>query len=117
MVNRRVGMSRLGCLVTLLLVAALGYFGVNVGEVYYRYFLFEDAMEHTVRFADRHSDEAIRRILRETAAELGLPEAAQTINVRRAGRSITVSAEYIELIELPLYVREVHLNPSAEAEL
>ena len=44
MVTRRAGASSLGCLVSLLLVAAVGYFGVNAGEVYFRFYQFQDAM-------------------------------------------------------------------------
>ena len=38
MVRSRPGSSSLGCLFALLLLSAAGYFGVNVGEVYFRYF-------------------------------------------------------------------------------
>jgi len=44
MVRSRAGRSSLGCLVALLLVVALIYFGVKVGEVYWRAYEFKDAM-------------------------------------------------------------------------
>ena len=48
MVNQRRGSSSLGCLFTLLVLAAVLYFGINVGEVYFRYFQYKDAMRQEV---------------------------------------------------------------------
>ena len=47
MVSRRdrPGKSTLGCLFTLLIVVAAGYFAFNVGEVYLRYYRFRDSMQ------------------------------------------------------------------------
>ena len=113
MVRARRGRSSLGCLISLLLVAAVAYFGVNAGEMYLRYYRFRDAMGQEVRFAGQKSDEAIRRRLAALADSLGLPEAAGRVQVRRDGRRITVSSEYYERIELPLTVREVRFAPHA----
>ena len=56
MVRQRRGMSSLGCLVLLLLVAAAGYFGVNIGEHYFRFYQFQDDMRQEVKFAAHNSD-------------------------------------------------------------
>jgi len=114
MVTRRFGGSSLGCLFTLLVIAAIGYFGVNIGEVYFRYFQYKDAMRQEVRFAAHNNDAIIVRHLRDQADSLGLPEAARNVTVQRDGRHIEIEAEYYEHIELPLTVREVYLNPHAE---
>jgi len=114
MVTRRRGSSSLGCLFTLLVLAAVGYFGVNAGEVYFRYYQYKDAMRQEVRFAAHNNDAVIVRHLREQADSLGLPDAARNVVVQRDGRHIEVEAEYYEHIELPLTVREVYLNPHAE---
>lgn len=111
--GRRSGRSSLGCLVVLLLLSTGIYFGVNVGEVYLRFYRFQDAMKQEVRFAGRNSDIVIRRRLRATADTLGIPEAAANVRVRRRGRSITIDSEYYEHIELPLYVREKRFSPRA----
>ena len=60
MVTRRRGASTLGCLVMLLLVAAGVYFGVNVGEVYWRYYEYQDdiAQQVALELADRLTSEA-----------------------------------------------------------
>ena len=56
MVRRRTGRGSLGCLVMLLILAAVVYFGVNVGEVYWRFYQYQDAMRQEVRFAAHNSN-------------------------------------------------------------
>lgn len=114
MVTLRRGSSSLGCLFTLLIVAAVLYFGVNAGEVYFRYYQYKDAMRQEVRFAAHNSDAVIIRHLRAQADSLELPEGAHNVVVQRDGRHIEIEAEYYDHIELPLTVREVYLNPHAE---
>ena len=114
MVTLRRGSSSLGCLFSLLVFAAVLYFGVNIGEVFFRYFQYKDAMRQEVRFAAHNNDAIIVRHLRDQADSLGLPEAARNVLVQRDGRHIEIEAEYYEHVELPLTVREVYLNPHAE---
>lgn len=117
MVTARRGASSLGCLVTLLVVVAIAYFGANAAEVYIRYYRYRDAMNQAVRFAAHTTDASIRRDLRAFADSLGLPDGAQNVTVRRGRGIIAISSDYYEQIELPLMVREVHLNPHAEGPL
>ena len=110
----RRGASRLGCLLLLVLLVAAAYFAVNVGEVYYRYYRFRDAMGQQARFAVRVSDAAVQQRLRAIADSLGLPEAAGNVSIRRSPGLIEVWSEYFEHVELPLFVREFHFTPSVE---
>jgi hypothetical protein len=112
-VTARSGKGSLGCLLTLLIIAAIGYFGVNAGEVYVRFYQFQDAMKQEVRFAAHNPDAVILRHLRAQVDSLGLPESAGEVNLQRDGRHIEIESEYYEHIELPLTVREVHFNPRA----
>jgi hypothetical protein len=114
MVRPRRGRSTLGCLIPLLIVAAVCYFGVNIGEVYFRFYQYQDAMRQEVRFAAHNSDAVIVRRLQQQVDSLGLPEAAGEVTLQRDGRHIVLESEYYEHIELPLMVREVHFNPHAE---
>ena len=111
------GRSTLGCLLLLLVVTAVGYFGVNVGEVYARYYRFRDAMHQEVRFARSRTDADIKRRLQAFADSVGLPAEAGQVSVKRGGNSISVWSEYDERVELPLFVRDFHFAPSAEGEL
>ena len=56
MVTEQRGLSSLGCLVTLMLVAAVLYFGVGIGEHYFRFYQYQDSMRQEVRFAAHNSD-------------------------------------------------------------
>jgi hypothetical protein len=98
----------------MLVVAVVVYFGVNIGEVYLRYYKYQDAMRQEVRFASQNADSVIMRHLREHADSLGLPEAAAHVTLQRDKSGIQMESEYYEHIELPLMVREVRFNPHAE---
>ena len=114
MVNRR-GRSTLGCLFTLLVIVAVGYFAVNVGEVYFRYYQFRDSMEQAARFAAHYDDDGLRQRLRLAADSLNLPESAHQVQVRRREHHIVIWTEYFDHIEMPGYVREVRLSPRVES--
>lgn len=116
MVRSRAGRSSLGCLFTLLLFVAAAYFGVNVGEAYWRSYQYQDAMAQTIRFADKLSDADIVARLHATADSLGLPADAYDLDLERGRGIVSVSAEYQEPVELPGTVRELPMHPHAEAE-
>ena len=110
--NRR-GAGKLGCLLTLLIVAAALYFGVNAFEKYYVYLQFKDAMAQEIRFRSFLPDEKIKANLRAVADSLGLPEDAGIVTITRARGIMTIESHYEELIELPGYKKEVHFEPKA----
>lgn len=114
MVKRRRGASRLGCLVSLLLVVAVAYFGYNVGEVYFRYYQLRDAMEQEARFAQNRDDATVRSRLAAAADSLGLPEDATRFRITRDAHHITIETSYVERVELPMMVRELHFAPRVE---
>jgi hypothetical protein len=113
MVRARAGKGTLGCLVSLLFVAAVAYFSFNIGQTYWSYLQFRDRMRQEARFAQHRSDALIVRRLREYADSLGLPEGARKVHVRRRGRTIEIWAEYYENVELPLVVKEFYFHPQA----
>ena len=116
MVTRATGRSTLGCLVGILIMTALLYFGVNIGEVYWRFYRYQDAMQQEARFAQMRTDQAIVSRLASAADSLRLPDAAREVKVRReeAGRRIYIAADYSERVELPGFVRTFHFKPRAE---
>jgi len=71
------GKARIGCIVTLVLLAAVGYYGYNLGTVYVRYWRFKEAIKSEARLAPSIDDASIRRRLRAKVEELGLPEEAK----------------------------------------
>lgn len=113
MVRNRSGRSQVGCLFTMLLVAAVAYFAVNLGEVLWDYYQFVDVMKQEVRFAASRSDAVIKRRVAAFADSIGLPEAAHNVHVKRGGKIITIWSEYYHNIEFPGFVREIRFNPQA----
>lgn len=116
MTSRRAA-SSLGCLFTLLIVAAVIYFGSNVVEAYWRAYQFQDDMREQVTFAPHVSNSAILAQLRATADSLDLPDEASIITIKRTPTTISIEAFYDEPIELPMTVRDLHFHPHAEGPL
>ena len=113
MVNRP-GRSSVGCLFMLLVLAAAVYVAVNLGEVYWRFYEFQDAMRQDVRFAAQISDERIKKRLAALADSLGLPPEAAEVEVTRTKYSISLKADYTERVEFPLIKRTIRFTPHAE---
>jgi hypothetical protein len=110
----RAGRTRLGCIVSLVIVGAALYFAWNIGSVVLNYVQYQDAMATQARFAAHNPNDVILMHLRATADSLGLPEAAKKVQIRRKGNQIWIWADYSESIELPGFVKEVQLTPHVE---
>lgn len=119
MVNRRGrtrwGASTIGCLLSLLIFAAIAYYGVNIGRVYLRYYQLMDTMRSNARLAPSLTDATIRRRLLTRVDELGLPQEAQKFVIKRSGqpRTITIETQYSESVELPLFRHTFIFTPHA----
>jgi hypothetical protein len=115
-VRRPTGRSTLGCLVALLVATVVLYFGINIGEAYWKYYRYQDAMQQEAQFAEMRTDQAITRRLVSVAESFGLPDAARQIQIRRddATRRIFIAAHYSERVEFPGFVRTLHFTPRAE---
>jgi hypothetical protein len=113
-IGRR-GAGKLGCLVLLLLVVTVGYFAINIGEVFLRYYRFTDAMKQDARLAQSLTDDAIRRHLASLADSLGLPDVAGRVIVRRTPNRIVISSDWSEHVDLPLFVHEFHFSPRVDS--
>ena len=83
--NQR-GVSRIGCLVFVLVAVAVAYFGVPLAALYIRYYRFENEMQTQARFAPSIDDDTIRRRLWRKIEELGLPDDARRLRIRRVAR-------------------------------
>jgi len=115
MVRRsRSGKSSYGCLVFAVLVGAVLYFGIEIGNVFWRNYQFQDAMNTEARFAAHNPDDVIISHLRAQVDSLGLPEAAKRIQIRRKPSQIWIWCDYIETVELPWMVKEINFEPHVE---
>lgn len=114
MVRPRTGIGRLGCLVTLLVLAAALHFGLGIAEAYWRYYRYRDAMVQTARFGKTRPDAHIKRDLSLVADSIGLPPEAHDISITRRDSLLIIEARYSEMVELPGTVREIKFHPRVE---
>ncbi len=112
MVNRR-GESRIGCLLSLLILAVAAYFALDFGEAYFRFYEFKDAMGQEARFSTDRTDDQITKRLSALADSLQMPPGAELITIERTPTIVTISSDYDEVIKLPMKKEKViHFHPS-----
>src|SRR6266850_57505 len=116
----RRGASSSGCLFSLLIFVAALYYGVNIGEVYFRYYRLLDEMQTETRLAAGLDDGTIRRRIQAAVEEIGLPEAAASnVVIRRTAspREIVVETQYSESVSLPFFNHAFSFHPRATQPL
>jgi hypothetical protein len=106
----RRGMTQLGCLLTLLVMAAIAYFGTGALRIYWRSVEFKDALTREVRLRGKLPDREIARRIRVVADSMGLPEAAGDVAIRRKDGVITIESWYEESLALPAHRRDWPFN-------
>ena len=114
----RSGASRLSFLVSLALFTVALYYGFNIGQIYFRYYQLLDTMRSQARLAPRLNDDVIVRRLAGEADSL-LPGGSPRFEITRGGHPnrITITTEYMEKVDLPLFKRTFVLRPRAEEAL
>lgn len=114
----RSGASRLGCLIQLIIVVGIIYFGAYACQDLLDYYRFQDAMKQEARFASKRTDQQIKDRLRMFADSVGLPVAAQDVNIVRDELSIHIWSEYDQPLRLPFdWKKSIHLVPSVATGL
>ena len=113
MVTNRRGAGTLGCLFSIFIVVAIGYFATHFGEAYLRAYRFEDAMQGELKVAGTKGNDEIIARLHMVADTLEIPEEGHAIVIVRSGRNIAIWADYIEAVEFPFGIRNLHLKPHA----
>ena len=120
-IRSRRGASSSGCLLSLLLFVAALYYGVNIGEVYFRYYRLLDEMQTETRLAAGLDDGTIRRRIQAAIEEIGIPDSAggQQLQVRRTDspRQIVVETRYSEWVSLPFFNHSFAFHPRATQPL
>jgi hypothetical protein len=107
------GASSFGCLLSLLVFVAALYYGVNVGEVFFRYYRLVDAMDEQARFGAALDNGTIQRRILEAAGEIGVPDSAARVVIRRSytPRQISIESVYSETVDLPLFQHTFVFHP------
>lgn len=117
MVKRR-GLSSLGCLFPLLLLAVAAYFAVDAFEAYFDFYRYKDAMGQEARFATQATDEHIKKRLAALADSLQLPAGAELVTIERSPTTVTISSDYVAVIRLPLNKEKViRFTPTVRSRL
>ena len=116
----RRGASTTGCLISLLILVAVLYYGVNIGEVYFRYYRLLDEMKTQARLAAALDNGTIQRRIQAAILDIGVPDeagAGLTITRRPSPREITIETTYRESVHLPLFDHTFRFHPKATAPL
>ena len=118
-IRSRRGESRLGCLLTLALFVGALYYGINIGEVYIRYYQLLEEMKSVARLAPSLDDQVIRRRLADKVDNLGLPVDAHRFRIVRTERPprIVIETGYEESLDLPFFNHTFKFRPRAEAPI
>jgi hypothetical protein len=92
--RNRSGKTHFGCLFLILLAAVGIYVGVQVAEVYFRYYRLPDYVKEQVAFASLVTDDVILGRLVAYSDSLGVPLGQRDWVVRRtwSPKEITISA-------------------------
>lgn len=109
------GASSRGCLMSLLIFVAVLYYGVNIGEVYFRYYRLIDEMQTEARLAAGLDDGTIRRRIQAAVEEIGLPDSAggRQLRVLRTAfpRQMVIESHYSESVTLPFFNHNFSFHP------
>ena len=114
------GKRRLGCLFTVLILATLGYYGLDPANLLFKTWQLKQEMKAQAGFAPSINDEAIRRRLNRKIESLDLPTAARAnLRIRRTfrPREIVISTEYEMTLILPFTTRLDTLNVEVRSPL
>jgi hypothetical protein len=118
-IRSRRGASSSGCLWWLLVLVAALYYGVNIGEVYVRYYRLVDEMDSQARLASAIDNGTIGRRIVAAVTDIGLPDSAGNVVVTRSvdPRQIKIESSYSEHVHLPLFDHIFVFHPSATLPL
>ena len=121
MVGSRRGASSSGCLLSLLIFVAVLYYGVNIGEVYFRYYRLLDEMQTQARLAPGLDDGTIQRRVQAAIEEIGIadPAGARQLRIQRtaAPRQIVIETWYSDPVSLPFFNHTFSFHPRATQPL
>jgi hypothetical protein len=115
----RRGAGAFGCMLSLLLFGGALYYGINIGQVYLRYYEVLDGMRSQARLAPGLQDDVIYRRLNGQADSLFEHRAKPHFKVTRNNdsRTIVIESEYTDHVDLPLFKHTFTLRPRAEEPL
>ena len=115
----------MGCLFSLLVFVAALYYGVNIGELYFRYYRILDSLQTQARLAPGIDDGTIRRRIEADIQDI-LPDSSQAatdaigqLEIKRtySPRQIVIDTDYSESVHLPFFDHTFTFRPTATEPL
>jgi hypothetical protein len=106
-------------MLSLLLFGGALYYGINIGQVYLRYYEVLDGMRSQARLAPGLQDDVIYRRLNgqvDSLFEHG-PKPHFKVTRNNDSRRIVIESEYTDQVDLPLFKHTFTLRPRAEEPL
>jgi hypothetical protein len=96
----------------LVIFAAAVYYGLHIGEIYWRYYELLDDMRQQARLARVFPDDSIHRHLAAQADSL-LGQGPKFL-IERGPNQVTITTQYEEPLDLPFLKRTFVLRPRAQ---
>lgn len=119
--RNRSGKSKLGCLLQIVLVAGVVYYGFDWGKTYFKFWSLREEMRSQAALATSIDNAVIHRRILAKIDALGLPAGAKSnIRIRRTNRprEILISTSYVVFFRVPFIASiERTLNPEARQPL
>ncbi len=103
----RRGASVFGCLLSLIVLAVVAWYGGHIGLVYWRQYQVLDEMQVNARHASGLPDETIRNRLNGKVTEVFGPDRTLRFEIKRPrGRqSMVIETQYRDSVDLPFFQR------------
>jgi hypothetical protein len=112
------GGSKLSLVLTLVVVAALGFTAIKIVPVYVENYEFQDSIEAESRFAlagyPKKSPDDVRGDIFKKAQELGIPAKAEDIRVIMSNGNVEIGLDYSVPIDLKVYEFTLQFHPHAD---
>ena len=116
------GVSRIGMLLFVLLVAGLVFAGSQIFPFYYYYYELQGLMESQAEKAQVFTDQEIKKNILDKIKKLEIPiDSPDDLKINRVGKKIVIDLSYSELLYIDLGEGRVYdiytfeFNPHAEA--
>lgn len=115
----RRGNSTLGCLLWVLGMAVVLYYGSHIAQRYFDYYQLQEEMRSQARLAPGLTDPVIRRRIADRIDQLGLNIDPRKVKITRGGRPrrIIIETEYADTVVLPAFKRVFIFRPRADEPL
>jgi hypothetical protein len=113
---RERGGSKLGTLLTLLVLAAMVFAAIKMIPAYFANYQFQDSMETEARFAisNRKTEDDIREDIWKKMQELGIPGKRDDIKVISNEGAVQISLDYRVPVDLQVYQFSLDFHPHAD---